>query len=283
MRVPVMQGVIERRLLINYRVDPDVAATMIPAPFQPQLVNGWAVAGICLIRLGQLRPRGVPARLGLTSENAAHRFAVQWHDETGLRTGVFIPTRHSAAIVNVAVGDRLFPGRHERADFKSTESADAIAVAFAARNSQCFVDAAVGMRDELIDSELFASTAEASNFFRIGAAGFSPTRRSARLDGLELRTTNWRIQAADIRHVRSSFFDDPVAFPAGSIRLDSALLMRDVEVEWHSLGSIAPGQGHRSLAPGLRLARRRPDSRRPTQLVCCVDDSGTRRWSLANW
>lgn len=249
MRVPKMQCVVERRLLINYRVDRDVAATMIPAPFQPQLVNGWAVAGICLIRLGQLRPRGVPARLGLTSENAAHRFAVQWHDEAGLRTGVYIPTRHSASIVNVAMGDRLFPGRHERAGFKSAESADAIAVAFTARNSQCFVDAAVELRDELTDSELFASTAEASNFFRTGAAGFSPTRRSSRLDGMELRTTSWRIQAADIRHVRSSFFDDPVAFPAGSIRLDSALVMRDVEVEWHSLGSLSPSHRHPTPVP----------------------------------
>ena len=247
MRVPTMQGVLERRLLINYRLDRDVAATMIPAPFEPQLVNGWAVAGICLIRLGQLRPRGVPARLGLTSENAAHRFAVQWRDETGLRTGVYIPTRHSAAVVNVAIGDRLYPGRHERADFKSAESPDAIAVAFTARDSQCFVDAAVGTRDELADSELFASTTEASNFFRAGAAGFSPTRRSDRLDGLKLRTTTWRIEPADIRHVRSSFFDDRVAFPAGSIRLDSALVMRDVAVEWHSLGSLSPGHGHPSL------------------------------------
>ena len=239
MRVPTLQGVVERRLLINYRLDPDIAATMIPAPFEPQLVNGWAVAGICLIRLGKLRPRGTPARLGLTSENAAHRFAVQWHDETGRRTGVYIPTRHSAALVNVAVGDRLFPGRHERANFESAESADAIAVAFTARDSHCFVDAAVAMRDELTGSELFASTTEASDFFRTGAAGFSPTRHAARLDGLELRTTTWRIEAADVRHVRSSFFDDRVAFPAGTIHLDSAMVMRDVAVEWHSVGSVS--------------------------------------------
>ncbi|MFN0029692.1 MAG: DUF2071 domain-containing protein [Acidimicrobiales bacterium] len=249
MRLPTMQGVVERRLLINYRLDRDVAAAMIPAPFKPQLVNGWAVAGICLIRLGQLRPRGVPARLGLTSENAAHRFAVQWHDTSGLRTGVYVPTRHSGALMNVAVGDRLFPGRHQRAEFTSVESADAIAVAFTARDSQCFVDAAVGMRDELPDSELFASTTEASNFFRNGAAGFSPTRHSDRLDGLELRTTTWRIQATQARHVRSSFFDDPVTFPPGSIHLDSALVMRDVAVEWHSLASLSPDPGHLCPTP----------------------------------
>jgi uncharacterized protein YqjF (DUF2071 family) len=248
-----MQAVIERRLLINYRLDPDVAATMIPAPFEPQLLNGWAVVGICLIRLAHMRPSGLPARLGLTSENAAHRFAVQWNDGAGLRTGVYIPTRHSAAMVNVAVGDRLFPGRHERADFQSTETPDAIAVAFKARDARTFVDAYVGIRDELTDSELFASTAEASNFFQAGSAGFSPTRRSARLDGLELHTSAWRIEAADIHHVRSSFFDDRAAFPAGTIHLDSALVMRDVAVEWHSVGSLSPNHGDRSLGRPERL------------------------------
>ena len=132
-----MSGVVERRLLINYRVDPTIAASMLPAPFEPQVVNGWAVAGICLIRLGHLRPRFIPARLGLTSENAAHRFAVKWRDATGPRTGVYIPIRHSGSGMNVAVGDRLFPGRHERADFEVIETDDSIAVAFATRDSLC--------------------------------------------------------------------------------------------------------------------------------------------------
>ena len=45
-----MSSVIERRLLVNYRVDPGVARSLLPAPLRPQVVNGWAVAGICLIR-----------------------------------------------------------------------------------------------------------------------------------------------------------------------------------------------------------------------------------------
>jgi hypothetical protein len=60
MRPPVMSSVIERRLLVNYRVAPEVAAGLLPAPMRPQLVNGWAVAGICLIRLGRLRHSGLP-------------------------------------------------------------------------------------------------------------------------------------------------------------------------------------------------------------------------------
>ena len=43
MSVPSMRGVVECRLLINYRVDRDVAATMIPATLRPHLVNGWVI------------------------------------------------------------------------------------------------------------------------------------------------------------------------------------------------------------------------------------------------
>jgi len=82
-----MVGVVERRLLVNYRADPETTARLVPAPLRPQQVNGWAVAGICLIRLGRLRPRHVPAVLGLRSENAAHRIAVEWDTPGGLATG----------------------------------------------------------------------------------------------------------------------------------------------------------------------------------------------------
>lgn len=62
MKLPRLAGTVQRRLLVNYRVDPDVIASLLPAPFRPQLVNGFAVAGICLIRLGSMRPAG--CRLG---------------------------------------------------------------------------------------------------------------------------------------------------------------------------------------------------------------------------
>jgi uncharacterized protein YqjF (DUF2071 family) len=233
---------VERRLLVNYSADPEIVSHLLPAPFAPQLVNGRAVVGICLIRLGELRPRGVPKLLGLTSENAAHRMAVQWRDGSVLRTGVYIPRRHSSAGITVFVGDRLFPGVHERADFEVSESADKIAVALTARGGDCRVDVAVTLTDKLADSDLFASTAVASEFFRAGSKGFSPSRRTSRLDGLDLVTDAWCIEAASIDHVHSSLYDDPSVFPVGSIALDSALVMRGVPVEWHSTGSIIESQ-----------------------------------------
>ena len=56
MRVPVVRGIIDRRILANFRIDAKVMANVLPAPFRPKLVNGHAIGGICLIRLKDIRP-----------------------------------------------------------------------------------------------------------------------------------------------------------------------------------------------------------------------------------
>lgn len=37
MKIPVIHGFIERRLLINYTVDPEVVSGILPSPFRPKL------------------------------------------------------------------------------------------------------------------------------------------------------------------------------------------------------------------------------------------------------
>ena len=240
MRPPEIEGRIERRLLVNYRVDPDVLARVLPEPFRPQLVRGAGVAGMCLIRLGAMRPRGLPESVGLTSENAAHRVAVEWDTPTGPQSGVYIPRRDTDSWVNAALGGRIYPGRHSRAAFEVEETDDTIRVAYEARDGSSKVDISVRLTDRLRDSRLFADLAEASTFFEAGSTGFSATRHTGRFDGLGLKTSAWRVEATVVNHVRSSFFDDPAVFSAGSAELDSALVMRSVPV-WQPLTRLQTG------------------------------------------
>ena len=93
MKLPVIQGIIRRRILANFRVEPQVMQRQLPSRFRPKLQAGFAVAGICLIRLEHIRPRFVPESVGLNSENAAHRVAVLWDEDGATREGVFI-SRH---------------------------------------------------------------------------------------------------------------------------------------------------------------------------------------------
>jgi len=129
--VPNVAATIERRLLVNYRVDPGTLRHVIHAGFRPHLVNGIGVVGICLIRLGQLRPVGLPEILGLTTENAAHRVAVEWDGPEGPRHGVFIPRRDTSSLLTTIIGGRVFPGEHRRARFQVQETEERYEVAFA--------------------------------------------------------------------------------------------------------------------------------------------------------
>ncbi|HEX8973313.1 DUF2071 domain-containing protein [Oryzihumus sp.] len=234
-----LSGEIERRLLVNYRVDPAVIGPLLPAPFRPQLVDGAAVAGICLIRLGGMRPAGLPAWMGRRSENAAHRVAVEWDDRDGTKAGVYIPRRDTDSVLNVAVGGRLYPGQHHRARFRVRESETHVAVAFAARDGSVDVDVAVRVTTELAGSKIFTDVSAASDFFEQGSVGYSATDQAHRLDGLQLQTSAWKVEPVEILSARSSYFDDAAAFPPGSVELDCALLMRRVPVQWSALPPLA--------------------------------------------
>jgi uncharacterized protein YqjF (DUF2071 family) len=242
---PRLVGVVERRLLVNYRTDPDVVARFLPSGLRPQLVNGSAVAGICLIRLGRLRPRFSP--VGLRSENAAHRIAVEWDAPAGVATGVYIPRRDSNSPVNVAIGGRLFPGEHHRARFAVREAGDDLSVAFASADGTTRVDVRARITNAW-SSEVFADLDAASAFFRSGSAGYSATRDGRRLDGLELQTDAWRIEPVEIIEAKSSFFDDRTLFPPGSAILDNALLMRGVPVTWNPLAPMEISELSASLS-----------------------------------
>lgn len=249
MRPPTMSSVIERRLLVNYRVDPEVAASLLPTPLRPHLVNGWAVAGICLIRLGRLRPSWVPGRAGLRTENAAHRIAVEWDGIGGRQVGVYIPRRDSDSVIAVLAGGRLFPGEHHRASFDVRETARELHVAFASTDRTARVSVDIRVAQRLQGSAVFADLQEASDFFRGGSTGFSATRENGRLDGLEMQADRWVVEPAEVRAVCSSFFDDARRFPTGSATIDCALLMRDIPVTWTAVqpafqaGSTLVGSG----------------------------------------
>jgi hypothetical protein len=202
-RVPALQGIVRRRILVNFRVDPVVIQRQLPSPFRPQLVAGCAVAGICLIRLEQLHPRNVPAILGVSSENAAHRVAVNWTDAAGRpRQGVYLPRRDTDSGLNRLFGGRLFPGEHQRATFRVREAPTTLELALETADGS----ADVWLRartdaDTLPATSGFASLAAASDFFAAGTVGYSPSRHAACLDGLELVTPVWTVRALDVQSV----------------------------------------------------------------------------------
>jgi hypothetical protein len=228
---------IERRLLVNHRADPEVVRRLLPDGLRPQLVGDSAVVGICLLRLGHARPVGLPRWVGLRSENAAHRIAVEWDGPDGPERGVYIHRRDSASPVNTVVGGRLFPGVHARSSFHVHEGDGRFDVRLEARDGSVHVDVRSTVCDRLTSS-LFADLATASAFFAAGSAGLSPDRSGRHLQRLDVRTDQWSVAPLGVEHCESSWLDDATLFPRGSVELDGALLMRRVPVVWEPNRSV---------------------------------------------
>ena len=233
MNAPTLRAVMQRRLLINYCMDPDVLAATLPAPFRPTLVGGYGVAGICLIRLGGLGPVGVPRPLGLTSENVAHRVAVEWDGADGPASGVYVPRRDTSSRLAALAGGRLFPGRQHRARFVVHEQAGRYRVDVASRDGKTQVIVAAHVGSAVMTGSLFEDTDAASAFFRCAPVAYTATPHPAVFHGVELGTDGWQLRPLHVDEIRTSYFEDPARFPPGSVTLDSAFLMAGLTTTWH--------------------------------------------------
>jgi hypothetical protein len=232
MKIPTIRGTIDRRILINYTVDPGIVAGIIPKPFRPQVYQGKAIVGICLIRLQDIRPKWIPSFLGVSSENGAHRIAVEWDEEGEIKTGVYIPRRDTSLKLNALVGGRIFPGKHYLAKFNVKESEGNYHVGFVSSDKTSISIDAKETKD-FNPNSIFNTLENVSNFFEKGSVGYSPN--SDKFDGLKLKAFTWKVSPLEVLHVQSSFFEDETLFPKGSVQFDNALLMTKIEHEWHSV------------------------------------------------
>ncbi len=239
MNIPVLKGVIRRRILVNFRADPAVVQATLPEPFRPKLHNGEAVVGICLIRLEQIRPALSPLAIGISSENAAHRIAVEWEEDGQAKEGVYIPRRDTGSPLNHLAGGRLFPGEHHLASFEVHSTESEIDFKMHSHDSEVEIAVAGKISTQLPANSHFSSLAEASKFFERGNLGYSVRIESKGLDGMLLKTQNWHVDTLDVSYVYSSYYADEKLYPKGSVTFDHALIMRDIEHEWQGQKAMA--------------------------------------------
>jgi Uncharacterized conserved protein (COG2071) len=240
---PAMRGLIARRILVNFRADPDALRRILPPPFRPKLIREVGMAGICLIRLEHLRPSFVPAPFGITMENAAHRIAVEWENNGQRYEGVYIPRRDTSSAVAAVAGGQIFPGVHHRAEFAVRESKDNFSVAMRSRDGETRVTVAGCIAPELPATSIFRDLNEASEFFAHGSLGYSATSITGCFHGLELRTSAWHVAPLTVETVESSFFENGHLFPSGAAEFDNALLMRGIRHEWRGLETLVVTTG----------------------------------------
>lgn len=258
--LPPLRGIIDRRILVNFRIDPDAIrdAELLPDGFRPRTVDGVAIGGICCIRLADIRPVGLPTGLGLSSENAAHRIGVEWDEDASehdqrkslmeddrresisenehsdredgeQRTGVYIPRRDTNSLLNSFIGSRVF-GRHYQASFQVSEGDGRYELTMRSPNGPVMMHVEAREPDTFPENSVFEDTADASAYHQCGSVGYCPSPDESRLQGVELTTDEWQVQPLAVESVSASFFE--TRLPADAVEFDNALLMDGIGHQW---------------------------------------------------
>lgn len=236
--LPILTGLIARRVLLNFRADPRIAQALLPRPFVVETCRGAAIVGICLIRLEQLRPKGFPSQVGLASENMAHRIAVRYPANGEMKSGVFIWRRETDQRLVQVFGGRLFPGVHHGAKFLTQTDGDEISMQVKSNDGE--TDVSFSARDSLAwqPTSLFKGVDEASDFFRRGECGFSSSLNQSSVEGMQLKISQWRLKPMVVQLKKTAFYSNPSRFPEGSVEFDCGLIMRAVPHQWHQIKEL---------------------------------------------
>lgn len=234
MTLPVLNGIIERRILINYRIDPEIVKMLLPSHLKPLVINGYASGGICLLRLKDIGMKYAPSFLRITSENAAHRFLVSYEKDGVVHHGVYIPRRDTDSMLNVGLAGKLFSWPHYRAVFQVGEGNGKYTVSMQSRDGYTRFEVDAQRTDHFPLNSMFDSLAHASNSFKDCAVGISPSTKRSAFKTIKLQTKTWHVTPLQVHDLQSSYFEDDSLFPHGSIQFDNALLMEGIAHEWLS-------------------------------------------------
>ena len=227
-------GIIDHRILLNFRIDPEVMKKNLPEEFTPKVVNGYAIGGICQVSLSEMRAKGMPSIVGTGSHNAAHRIAV----DSSQGEGVYVTRRDTNSWLNTMSGGRVFPGVYSKANFDVSVSGDLYSVRIENKKKELIMSISAEVVSELPEGSVFESTEEVSNFFKTGNIGWSSREQSNQFDAIELTTDEWRMEPLKVKENFSAYFSNTSMFPKGSVEFDSAMIMRNLKHSWVSRDNL---------------------------------------------
>lgn len=221
---PAVRGVVERRLLVNYRVEVENLDAVLSEPFRGREVggSGMGIGSVCLTRVENARPRFAPGFLGIPVETATHRVyaRVEGSDDHC----VYVPRRDVSSGFHAFVMGSLLPTEFDRCEFR-TEERD--------RKSLIKVDCGdevVGIlfqeteRDEVNEDSVFYSLESASVFLCEGGVEYGLSGDV--YSGVETCPQEKDLKPVDVKEERSSYFGKIGA------EFDSAFRMEEVEHVW---------------------------------------------------
>jgi uncharacterized protein YqjF (DUF2071 family) len=221
--------------LVNFSMEPETLARVLPSPLEAHLVGGRAFLSVVIADMDRMRPAFLPAFCGVTYQQVVYRAVVR----CGRERGVHFLRSDADNRLMVLMGNLLsFFGFHE-AHIISGQSGGQHHIDLAtAPGDHANIHASFDLtsaRRIVPDGSVFQSVDEAQASLVELYAAFHPQPGEAAVRTVRIKRSAWNIQFVDEPRSRFDFMNGSAAFPVGSTRLDSVIYVEDVDYFWHTL------------------------------------------------
>ena len=194
-------------------------------------------------------PRILPGWLGLRSENArASNRRRMGTGRRGLRK-VFSFRAETRTLPSTNFLVVSVPWHFHKGSFDGDEAADQISLTiYPSRRPRKEARFKGRVGRALSETSLFDTVEQAASFFSLGATGYSATHKEVITTGWSCAALDWHVSRWTLRtHIPAAFRFE--ALSEGSVELDCALVMRNIEHEWHSRPDLYYDPQKRRLSP----------------------------------
>jgi hypothetical protein len=230
------------RFIFNFRLRPEKLDERLPADWlKPQVINGWAVASFCVLRLDHMTLLPIPPIIPFETVSCAYRCgAIDASGVTATPT-VYITDRNTDRPLVAHLGPLLLADTIPPVHATIAKSPGTVEISVSQMNGQRLFAADVDTDDPPADleSQVFASVDGFVDFIKAGSSSWTPSVKAGKLA---------RVDLAKEDHGYSALRAE-VDFNA------LASLWRDADMEFDSCVRAAGGGAYTWTYRGLRDAR----------------------------
>jgi hypothetical protein len=234
MRKLARPELVDRRVVILYRIAEAVAAQILPATAQPRQVADRTLAGIAFRRRRVVGSRFVPARLH-TSHCATHFVLVHSGTIGDPSGGVYIARRDTAPRWQAWISG---PGSGHPARFRVIDRQDSLELAGDSDDRSMHLLFKARVSRGVPDGSVFRSLPQAADTLTESLISLGLTSP----DGVTGESPSvWRrvqLQPLQVECLESSFFDAWQQAGAGLVEFDSAFALREDQFAWSQAGTL---------------------------------------------
>ncbi|MEM7367373.1 MAG: hypothetical protein AAF587_02160 [Bacteroidota bacterium] len=242
MKRSIVEGLIEWKILINYKVELGVLQRFLPQPFFPRSIRGFGLVGIAVTKQKGLRSVGVPLSVGFSSMIVEHQIAASWENAGKLCHGLYIPRRDTSSLLQMMVGDRLSGGMHHLSRIRARIRYDRYTLGMRSIDQQGVkVQLMAKLTDRFPMGSVMKELETAVDFFESGKIAYSPLYKKSVFEGIAWQAKDYSIQPLRVERLNGNYWEELAGFPAKSVFFDHALLIQGAPHQWNHIPElIAP-------------------------------------------